>query len=79
MSTKTYRYQSEYAQQIRAEGVAVGKVEGEAVMLIRVLEARAVEVTPAVREKIMSCTDTDVLEAWAARAVSVTTADELFD
>ncbi|MFI6793549.1 hypothetical protein ACIBG4_40095 [Nonomuraea sp. NPDC050383] len=83
MSTKTYRYQSEYAQQIRAEGVAVGKVEGkvegEAVMLIRVLEARAVEVTPAVRERIMSCTDTDVLEAWAARAVSVTTADELFD
>ncbi|MBN6056236.1 hypothetical protein JYK22_30195, partial [Nonomuraea sp. RK-328] len=79
MSTKTYRYQSEFAQQIRAEGVAVGRAEEAAAMLMIILENRRIPVTPDVRERIMSCTDTTLLESWAKRAFRATTADELFD
>ncbi|GAA2317860.1 hypothetical protein GCM10010149_82840 [Nonomuraea roseoviolacea subsp. roseoviolacea] len=78
MSTKTYRYQSEYAQQIRAEGEARGEARGEAKALLRVLHHRGVPVPPVARERIMSCSDTDLLEAWLDRALNVTTADELF-
>ncbi|MEV0199873.1 hypothetical protein [Nonomuraea sp. NPDC050691] len=69
MSTKTYRYQSEFAQQIEARG--------EAKMLI--LEDRRIPVTPDIRERIMTCTDTTLLEAWARRTLHATTADELFE
>ncbi|MGW7411497.1 hypothetical protein [Streptomyces sp. NPDC054863] len=32
-----------------------------------------------VRERIASCADHDTLTAWMVRALTVTTADELFD
>ncbi|GAA2317868.1 hypothetical protein GCM10010149_82850 [Nonomuraea roseoviolacea subsp. roseoviolacea] len=64
-------YKSEYAQQIEARGKAKA--------LLRILHHRGVPVEPAVRERIMSCSDTDLIEVWVVRALNVTTADELFD
>ncbi|MER6942393.1 hypothetical protein ABT294_00085 [Nonomuraea sp. NPDC000554] len=71
MSTKTYRYQSEYAQQLRAEG--------EAASVLRVLERRGVPIDNSVRERIMSCSDTELLFTWLDRAIIVQSADKLFD
>ncbi|MEV1248519.1 hypothetical protein ACIBO2_06445 [Nonomuraea sp. NPDC050022] len=74
MSAKTYRYQSEFAQQLRAEG----HIEGEAKMLLLILDRRGITLSEEARERIRTCTDIAVLESWADRAFTVTTADELF-
>jgi hypothetical protein len=74
MSTKTYRFQSEYAEMLRAEA----KVEEAIHVLLRLLDRRGVAVSEAAREKITACTDTGLIEDWIDRAVTATTADELF-
>ncbi|MER7505859.1 hypothetical protein AB0L05_20020 [Nonomuraea pusilla] len=83
MATKTYRYQSEYAQMLRAEGEAKGRAEGqaegEARILLRILERRRLCVSEEARRRITSCTDTALLEAWADRALTATAAEEIFD
>ncbi|MER7505858.1 hypothetical protein AB0L05_20025 [Nonomuraea pusilla] len=72
---RTYRYQSEYAQMLRAEGEA----KGEARILLRILEGRRLCVSEEARRRIMSCTDTALLEAWADRALVVGSAEEIFE
>jgi predicted transposase YdaD len=61
-----------------AKGEAKGRAEGEAKMLLRVLAARGLAVPSDVRERILSCTDTTRLEAWADQAVSATSITEIF-
>jgi hypothetical protein len=83
----TKEYQSDFARryvaQGRAEGLAEGRAEGcaegEARMLLMVLDARGIPTTPEVRDRIANCTDLQQLEAWARKAVTATTIDELFD
>ncbi|WP_049572191.1 hypothetical protein [Nonomuraea sp. SBT364] len=75
MSTKTYRYQSEYAQQLRAEGEA----RGEARSVLKVLRQRGVHVPDPVRERITGCTDVNLLDEWLIRSLKVTSVEELFD
>jgi hypothetical protein len=41
--------------------------------------ARGLAVPGDVRERILGCTDTTRLEAWADRAVSATSVTEIFD
>jgi len=48
------------------------------VALLAVLEARGLEVSAEVRERIIGCTDPEVLESWVRRAVIVDRAEELF-
>ncbi|MEU1727762.1 hypothetical protein [Nonomuraea sp. NPDC005692] len=78
MATKTYRYQSEYAQMLRAEGEAKGRAEGEAKALLRMLDRRGVVVPDVVRERILSCTDTAVIDTWIDRAVHATSLSDIF-
>ena len=46
--------------------------------LIRALEVRGITLSPAQRERIDSCTDSDQLEGWLERAVVAHSADEVF-
>jgi hypothetical protein len=62
----------------RAEGRAEGEVKGEAKMLLRIFAARGLVVPSDVRERILGCTDTARLEAWADQAVSGTSITEIF-
>jgi hypothetical protein len=62
----------------RAEGEARGRAEGEAVLLLRVLQARGLEVPGDVRDMITSCGDTAQLEAWFDRAISAASLDDVF-
>ncbi|MFI5973206.1 hypothetical protein ACIBA9_06765, partial [Streptomyces sp. NPDC051452] len=61
-----------------AKGEARGEARGEAKAVLRVLEARGVEVSESVRERVMACLDLEVLEAWLDRSLAVTRAEELF-
>jgi hypothetical protein len=69
---------SEGVAQGRAEGVTQGRAEGEALAIVRVLEGRGVPVGFEDRKRILACTDLALLEAWLDRAVTATTAGELF-
>jgi hypothetical protein len=62
----------------RAEGREAGRAEGEARAVLTVLEARGLEISPEIRDRISDCTDLEVLERWVRRAVTVASAEELF-
>jgi hypothetical protein len=86
MTTAPYRFQSDFARRYfsrgKAEGVAEGKAEGraegEADAVLTVLAARGIQVSDEIREHITSCTDLEQLSAWLRRAITVTTAGDLF-
>ncbi|MBF6180771.1 hypothetical protein [Nocardia otitidiscaviarum] len=77
MST-AYEYQSDFARKYIAEGRTEGRAEGEAMAVLTVLEARGIPVSVEVRDRVLTCVDTARLEEWLRRAVTVTTAEELF-
>lgn len=60
-------------------GEAKGRVKERAHSVLRVLEARGIPASDETRERITECTDLDILDQWMVRAVTVTTAEELFD
>lgn len=66
----TYRYRSEYAEMLRAEGMARG--------LLWLLGGRGVEVPDDMRERVTACTDIALLETWIDRAVHADRLCEVF-
>ncbi|HEY9441492.1 MAG TPA: hypothetical protein VIS29_23190 [Streptomyces sp.] len=78
MTTLSHFYRSEAAQQVRAEGREEGRAEAEAASVLRTLKWRGIEVPDAVRERVVSCADLNLLSAWAERAYEVAGAEELF-
>jgi len=61
-----------------AKGLAEGKAEGEARVVLRVLSARGLGVPAEIRQRVLSCADTTQLEAWADRAATAVTLDDVF-
>jgi hypothetical protein len=82
MAAGKYEYQSDFAKthraQGKAEGIMAGEVKGEATAVLTFLDARGIAVLAEHKSRILACTDLAVLERWIRKAVSVTTADELF-
>lgn len=70
-----FPYQSEFTEKLKAEGEAIGR-SGDIVII---LEARGLPVSDEARERITHCTDLDTLDRWIRRAVTATSAEELFD
>ncbi|MET7338632.1 hypothetical protein [Nonomuraea sp. NPDC005650] len=75
MAMQNYRFKSEFAEMLRAEG----RAEGEAKSVLKVLEQRNIPVSDSVRERVLACTDLALLESWLVRSLKATTAEELFD
>ena len=67
---ESYLYQGEYAQSLRARGVA------KAVVIV--LASRGVVLSDSDRERVYSCSDLALLDVWLIRAISVHSAEELF-
>ena len=61
----------------RAEGKSEGKAEGRAEAILTVLEARGIEVTTSLRERVLACTEDATLDTWLTRAVSAATARDV--
>ncbi|MFK4119252.1 hypothetical protein [Streptomyces longwoodensis] len=78
----TYRLRFPGSGTIIEEAILRGRAEGRkkvrAEDILRVLRVRGIEVPDAVRERVGSCVDLDVLGTWLDRAVTVGSADELF-
>ncbi|MFC7826718.1 hypothetical protein [Streptomyces sp. NPDC057375] len=67
-------FQSQTAQNLRAEGRAVGRAE--AILLL--LGDRGVEVPEEARGRILGCQDLEVLDLWVRRAVTAVSVAEVF-
>lgn len=52
--------------------------EGVAKSLLRLLESRAITISEAVRARVLDTRDESLLWRWFDRAVSMTTAEEVF-
>ncbi|WP_308297014.1 hypothetical protein [Streptomyces sp. UNOB3_S3] len=65
-------------EQTWLEGEAQGRLKERAESVVRVLEHRKIPVSPEVRERILTCTYLDTLGQWLDRAVTVSTAEEIF-
>ncbi|WP_416977686.1 hypothetical protein [Streptomyces sp. T028] len=61
----------------KAKGMAEGMAEGEAKSVLRVLEGRGLPVSDELRERIVTCTDLDLLDDWLGRVGTVERAEEL--
>jgi len=65
----------------KAEGVVLGKAEGvvlgKAESVLTILKARGIRVSRALREKVLSCSDAELLERWLIRAASATIAADV--
>jgi len=70
MQTQSFPIKSEFARIQRASAQAEG--------ILVVLETRGVSVTDEQRKRIMSTTDLELLKTWLRRAVTVASADGLF-
>ena len=95
METRGYEFQSEFARKHHnrgvaegeakgkaegeAKGKAEGKVEGKAEALLRLLEKRGLAVADSMRERVLSCTDIELLDRWFDRAVTASDTDAVFE
>lgn len=75
---KGYKWQSAFALEHQAEGEARGRCQGEARMILQLLDRRGIDATPQQREWIEQCTDEATLMEWFNRAITAETADEVF-
>ena len=62
----------------RAEGIEAGRVEGEAKLLVRLLERRFGPLSRARKAKIRN-SETGQIETWGDRALFAGTIDEVFE
>ncbi|QYC39434.1 hypothetical protein Nocox_09050 [Nonomuraea coxensis DSM 45129] len=68
-----------YAESLIAKGRAVGRAEWKTRALFVMLAGRGIPVSDEARDRILSCYDHDMLNAWVLRAISAETAEALFD
>lgn len=73
MANGTYQHQSDFAER----HVAEGRAEGKAQALLAFLDARGIQVSSALRARVLSCTDAERLDTWIARAATATTAADV--
>ncbi|MFB7458032.1 MULTISPECIES: hypothetical protein [unclassified Streptomyces] len=71
-------YKSPLSEEIREEGRAEGKARRAAEDVLDILEVRGIDVPEAARERITGCGDPEILRHWPRRAVTASTAEDVF-
>ncbi|MFJ9678221.1 hypothetical protein ACIRP2_09225 [Streptomyces sp. NPDC101194] len=75
-------FRSETSQRLRSEARAMGRAEGRAMAraedILRILSKRGIAVSEQVRERVVSCSDLDVLSEWLDRSLTAEVAEDLF-
>ena len=70
-------FKDEFIDRIKAEGKAEGKTESTAAMLLRLLAVQGLRVPASVRDRVLSCSDLSQLEAWADKAMTASTLEDV--
>jgi hypothetical protein len=68
-----YEFQSELLRNVLARG----RAQGEAQAILTLLDGRGVAVPDDVRDQVLECTDTSLLDIWLRRAITATTVDDV--
>ncbi|MFI6919838.1 hypothetical protein ACIBIZ_07775 [Nonomuraea spiralis] len=83
MTSAAWPVYSPFARQHYGRGRADGRAEGIqeiwSEIVLSLLDARGIDVPQDVRARISACTDVDLFKRWALRAVSVQSAQDVFD
>ncbi|MEM9457191.1 MAG: hypothetical protein AAGF11_23640 [Myxococcota bacterium] len=79
VSRKAKQMYRTIADELRDEGIALGRTEGIALALLDVLGHRTLPISKDQREQVLAIRDEDVLRQWLGRAFTIGSADELFD
>jgi hypothetical protein len=78
----TSKYEKTFIERIHDEGIAEGEAKGEAKgkaeAVLRLLDARGVALSPEQRQLVASSTDPARLDTWFDRAITASTAAEVF-
>ncbi|MFI1097063.1 hypothetical protein [Streptomyces sp. NPDC020917] len=74
MAIPTSFFRSETAEKVREEG----RVQSRAEDTLTALQLRGIEVSDDVRERVESCTDSDLVRLWFHRAVTAERAEDIF-
>lgn len=78
----TSDYEKTFVERIHdegiAEGEAKGKAEGKAEAVLKLLVARHLAPSPEQRQQVAACTDPAQLDLWFDRAITASTAAEVF-
>ncbi len=75
----TQEFYEKWQNELRAEGEARGRAEGEARAIVTFLRTRGIEINPEVAARIEATTDLATLELWLGRAATVSSVEELFE
>jgi hypothetical protein len=78
MTQGNYEYQSEWMRKQFAEGEAMGETKGAVRALLTVLDGRRLPLSAEQRGRIEACRELATLEGWLRRALTVSSAAELF-
>jgi hypothetical protein len=77
MAVRTREYESDFVRKYVFQGRAEGKAEGKASAVLEVLETRGLDVPDDVRDRVLGCTDLDLLDVYLRRAVTAGSAAEV--
>ncbi|MFJ5558060.1 hypothetical protein ACIQCD_11690 [Streptomyces sp. NPDC093250] len=72
-------YKSDLSEEIGDEGRVEGAVRRAAEDVLDILQVRDIDVPEAVRERITSCGDLEILRRRLRRAVTAPTAEDIFE
>ena len=75
----TSEYEKTFIERIHDQGIAEGKAEGKAEAVLRLLRARGLAPSQEQRQRVTSSTDPAQLDLWFDRAVTASTAAEVFE
>jgi hypothetical protein len=75
---QTSGYEKTFVERIHDQGEAKGEVKGKAEALLRLLDKRGLALSDEQRKKVGDCTDTAQLDVWFDRAVTASSAAEVF-
>ncbi len=74
MNKANYEFQSDFARKY----FSMGKAEGEARLLLKLLRFKGFTVSPELAARVESCQDLDQLDVWAERVLTATSLEDIF-
>ena len=74
----TAEYEKTFIERIHDQGIAEGEAKGKAEAVLKLLDARGLAPTSEQRRQVASSTDTAQLDLWFDRAITASTAAEVF-
>jgi len=74
----TADYEKTFIERIHDQGIAEGEARGKAEAVLKLLDARGLAPTDGQRQQVTSSTDSAQLDRWFDRAITASSAAEVF-